>query len=142
MKFLSSLILLFLSIISHSLIGSDGKESVCSAGNLEFDPRGYEDPWRNEWQPASVVWPEKSQEQRSLLGVTVSGDCRVRHDWEAINTAATIRFSIVNFQTKIYCKQNILNKKTLESLSSFSWLNCKKNRNLHNCSFNPTLNFL
>ena len=39
---------------------------------------GWEDPWRREWQPTPLLWPEKSYGQRSL--VQSVGPQRVRHD--------------------------------------------------------------
>ena len=52
------------------LWGSDGKESACNAG---FDPWVGRIPWRREWQPTPVFWPEKSHGQRSLAGYCPKG---------------------------------------------------------------------
>ena len=41
--------------------GSDGKESVCSAGNLGLIP------WRREWLPTPVSLPGECYGQRSLV---------------------------------------------------------------------------
>ena len=48
--------------------GSDGKESVCSAGDLGFIPGLGRLPWRREWLPCLVFLPTESHGQRSLAG--------------------------------------------------------------------------
>ena len=47
--------------------GSDGKESVCSAGNLGSIP------WRREWLPTTVSLPGEFCGQRSLVGYSPWG---------------------------------------------------------------------
>ena len=56
---------------------SDGKESVCNAGDLGLIP-GFDSwvrkiPWRRKWQPFSVFLPEESQGQMSLVGYSKQG---------------------------------------------------------------------
>ena len=46
--------------------GSDGKESVCNAGDL-VDPWVEKIPWRREWLPTPVFLPGESHGQRSLV---------------------------------------------------------------------------
>ena len=48
--------------------GSEGKESVCNAGN----PWVKKIPWRREWQPIPVFLPGELHGQRSLVA-TVHG---------------------------------------------------------------------
>ena len=65
---------------------SDGKESVCNAGDPGSVPRLGRFPWRREWLPTPVLLPGESYGQRSLAGYSQSmGSQRVRHDW-VINT--------------------------------------------------------
>ena len=45
--------------------GSDGKESVCNAGD-GFDPWVGKIPWRREWLPIPVFLFQEFQRQRSL----------------------------------------------------------------------------
>ena len=46
--------------------GSVSEESVCSAGDLGFDPCIGEIPWRRNWQPTPVFLPGKSHGEMSL----------------------------------------------------------------------------
>ena len=62
--------------------GSDGKESVHNAGDL--DPWVGKIPWRREWHSTPVFLPRKFHGQRSLVGYSPGG-LKVRHDW-ATNT--------------------------------------------------------
>ena len=58
---------------------SDDKESACNAGDL-----GLIIPWRREWQPIPLFFPENSMDG-GVWGATVHGLQRVGHDW-VINT--------------------------------------------------------
>ena len=51
--------------------GSDGKESICKAGEL-FDPWVEKIPWRRKWQPTPVSLPGESHRQRSLVVQSLS----------------------------------------------------------------------
>ena len=51
-----------------SLVGSDGKESACNAGDPASIPDSGRPPWRREWQPTPVFLLGKSYGQRSLMG--------------------------------------------------------------------------
>ena len=53
--------------------GSNGKESVCNAGDLRFNPWVGKIPcrrvhWRRKWQPTPVFLPGESQGWGSLVG--------------------------------------------------------------------------
>jgi len=37
--------------------GSTGKESICNAGDLGFNPWVGKIPWRRAWLPILVFWP-------------------------------------------------------------------------------------
>ena len=52
--------------------GSDGKESTCSAGNLD-SILDWEDPLEEGWQPIPVFLPGISHGQRSLVGYSPWG---------------------------------------------------------------------
>jgi len=64
----------------------NGKESACQYRRyrrLEFNPwveKIGKIPWRRKWQPIPVFLPEKSHEQRGLVGYSPWGDKEVRHD--------------------------------------------------------------
>jgi len=51
--------------------GSDGKESICKAGEL-FDPWVEKIPWWRKWQPTPVSLPGESHRQRSLVVQSLS----------------------------------------------------------------------
>ena len=53
--------------------GSDGKESVCKAGDPWFDPWFRKIPWRKEWRPTPVFLPGELHGQRSLKGYSPRG---------------------------------------------------------------------
>ena len=48
--------------------GSDGKESVCQAGDPGLIPGSVKIPWRRKWQPARVFLPGEFHGQSSLVG--------------------------------------------------------------------------
>ena len=50
--------------------GSDGKESVCNAGDLGLIPGSGRSPGRREWQ---IFLPEESHGQRSLVAYSLWG---------------------------------------------------------------------
>ena len=52
--------------------GSDGKESVCNAGDSGLIP-GLGRPWRAKWQPTPAFLPGKSHGERSLAGYSLWG---------------------------------------------------------------------
>ena len=58
--------------------GSDGKESVCNAGDLGSVPGSGRSPGEGNGNPP-VFLPGESYGQRSLVGYSPRG-CRVRHD--------------------------------------------------------------
>ena len=66
---------------------SDGKESACNPGDLDFDPWVKKILWRRKWQPTPVYLPGESHGQRRFVGYSPWGH-RVRHDI-ANNTHAT-----------------------------------------------------
>ena len=47
---------------------ASGKEFACQCRRRRFDPQVRKIPWRRKWQPTPVFLPEKSHEQRSLVG--------------------------------------------------------------------------
>ena len=49
--------------------GSDGKESICNAGDPGLMPESGRLPWRREWLPTPVFLPGESHGQRSLVGI-------------------------------------------------------------------------
>ena len=53
--------------------GSDGKESVCNAGDQGSIPGSGKIPWRRAWQPTPVFLPGEFHGQRSLVGYSPSG---------------------------------------------------------------------
>ena len=55
-----------------------GKESDFHAGDVGSIPGSGKIPW--EWQPIPVFLPQKSHGQRSLVGYSLWGCKRVRHD--------------------------------------------------------------
>ena len=65
----------FANILWRTTCGSDGKESVCNAGDPSFDPWVCNVPWRREWQRTPVFLPGEFHGQRSL------GSQIVGHDW-------------------------------------------------------------
>ena len=63
------------------LCGSDSKESASNAEDLDFDPWIGKISWRKEWQPTPVFLPGELHGQRSLVGYSLWGHKRVRHNW-------------------------------------------------------------
>ena len=62
-----------------------GKESACQFRRHRrpgFYPWVRKIPWERKWQPTPVVLPEKFHGQRSLVGYSLWGCRRVRHDLE------------------------------------------------------------
>ena len=57
-----------------------GKESACQCRRHRFDPWVDKIPWRRKWQATLVFLPGKSHGQRSLVGYTLWGGQRVRHN--------------------------------------------------------------
>ena len=53
--------------------GSDGKESICNAGDAGFDIWVGKIPWSRKWQPTPVFLPRESHGQRSLVGFSPWG---------------------------------------------------------------------
>ena len=49
------------------------KETACQCRRCRLDPWAGKIPWRRKWQPAPVFLPEKSHEQRSLVGYSPWG---------------------------------------------------------------------
>ena len=47
---------------------SDGKESVCNAGDPGSTPGSERFPWRRKRQPTPVFLPGKSPRQKNLVG--------------------------------------------------------------------------
>ena len=45
-----------------------------------FDPWVGKIPWRRKWQPLPVFLPGKPHRQRNLVGYSLRGCKRVRHD--------------------------------------------------------------
>ena len=61
--------------------GSDGRESDCSAGDLDSIP-GSDRSWRRKWLPTPVFLPGEFHGQRSLVGY--SHGVTKRHDWATV----------------------------------------------------------
>ena len=53
--------------------GSDGKVSVCNAGDLGLIPGWGRFPWRRKWQPTPVFLPGESNGRKSLVGYSPWG---------------------------------------------------------------------
>ena len=53
--------------------GSEGKASVCNAGDPGSIPGFGKIPWRRKWQPTPVPLPVKSHGWRSLVGYSPWG---------------------------------------------------------------------
>ena len=53
--------------------GSDGKESICNAGDTGWAPGLGRFPWRRKWQPTPVFLPMNPHGQRSLVGYSPKG---------------------------------------------------------------------
>ena len=66
------------SIKMEIMKNSDGKESVCSVGDLGLIPRSWEPPERRERLPIPVFLPGEFHEQRNLLGCIVHGVTKSR----------------------------------------------------------------
>ena len=63
-------------MIYNASSGSMGKEPACKFRRhrrCRFDPWVRKIPWRRKWQPTPVFLPEKSHEQRSLVGYSPWG---------------------------------------------------------------------
>ena len=58
----------------------NGKESACQCRRQGLDSWVGKIPWRRKRQPTAVFLPEKSQEQRNLMGFSSWGCKRVEHD--------------------------------------------------------------
>ena len=72
---------------------SDGKESVCNAGDPGLIPGVRKIPWRREWQPTPVLLPGESHGQRSLAGYSPRG--RKESDTtEGLTLTATVKDSL------------------------------------------------
>ena len=59
---------------------SGGKKSACKCRKCEFYSWVRKIPWRRKWQPTPVFLPRKSHGQRSLVGHSVWGCKRVKHN--------------------------------------------------------------
>ena len=54
-------------------VGSDSKESACSAGDLGSNPGMGRFPGQGTWLPTPVFLPGEFHEQRSLVGYSPEG---------------------------------------------------------------------
>ena len=80
--------------------GSSGKESACQGRRLRFYPWIRKSPWRRrKWQPTPVFLPGKSHGDRSLVGYSLRGHRRVRH-----NLAPQRRVSPARHNERSQCK--------------------------------------
>ena len=61
--------------------GSEGKESVCNAGDRGLIPWIRKIPWRRTWQPTPVFLSGKSHGQRSLTGYSPWGHKESMGTW-------------------------------------------------------------
>ena len=64
--------------------GASGKESACQCRRqkrLTFDPWAGNIPWSRKWQPTPEFLPENFHGQRSLVGYSLWGFRRARHNW-------------------------------------------------------------
>ena len=62
---------------------TSGKESACQCRRHKsraFDPWVRKIPWRRAWQPTPVFLSRESHGQRSLVGYSVWGCKKVRHE--------------------------------------------------------------
>ena len=59
--------------------------------------------WRRKWQPSPVFLPGKFHGQRSLVGSSLWGHKRVRHDWVTSNSSVCKAGSMVSVQTYDVC---------------------------------------
>ena len=66
---------------------SDGKGSVCNAGDLDLIPGLGRFPWTRNSLPTPVFWPGEFHDQRRLADYSSWGH-RVRHDWVTVAVTA------------------------------------------------------
>ena len=57
-----------------------GKDSACQCRSCRFNPWIKKIPWRWKWQPTPIYLPGKFHGQRSLVGCSLWGSERVRHN--------------------------------------------------------------
>ena len=67
-----------------------GSESTCQCKRHGFNPWVRKIPWRRKWQPTLVIFPGKSDGQRSLVGYSSRVLKRVGHDLVAQQQQQTI----------------------------------------------------
>ena len=60
--------------------GSEGKESVCNAGDLGSIPGLGKFPWRRAWQPTPIFLPGESPWTEEPGGLQFMGSQKVGHD--------------------------------------------------------------
>ena len=87
---------------------SDGKESVCNAGDLGSIP-GKKIPWRRKWQPTPVFLSGEFHGQRSLVSYSM-GSQQAGHDW-VTNTYPKWPYTIYKINLKYIADKNINTKK-------------------------------
>ena len=70
------------AIYMASLVGLDGKESICNAGNLVSMPGLGRSPGKGTGNPLHfcLLWTQESYGHRSLVGYSPR-DLRVGRDW-------------------------------------------------------------
>ena len=83
-----------------------GKESVCDAGDLGFEPWVGKIPWRRAWQPTPVFSPGEAHGQRGLVGYRPQG-CK-ELDMTKVTTQAHTVCAMGAPYTR-YCHQERMN---------------------------------
>ena len=87
-KILGSPSCLFISFGFNFILGSDGKESACSAGDPSAIPGLRISTGKGNGYPLQLFLPGEFQRQRSLVGCM--GSQRVGHDWVTFTFKASI----------------------------------------------------
>ena len=90
-------------IYGKFLGGSAGKDSVCNAGDLGFDPWVGKIPWRRERLPTPVFWPGESYGLYSPWGrkeldmTEQSSDTHYRETLRRLSISSEILFNPGNY---------------------------------------------
>ena len=74
-----------------------GKESTCQCKRHGFHPCVRKILWRRKWKPALVFLPGRSHGQGNLVGYSLWGHRRVRHDLVTKTKTAAIKYMPENF---------------------------------------------
>ena len=105
--------------------GASGKEPTCQCRRCKrggFDPWVRKIPWRKKWHTTPIFLPRVSHGKRSLVGYSLWGHKRVRHDWSNLaDTHAPSFQQAVGFQV----------------ISGFPWRDLTSNRRAKTGWFAP-----